>query len=76
MALTGFSAAWHNVIIALRRLFDRVARRGPRPPLAGVREPRRPRPTLPSGAVALAEPHTTRGRRIRLTRRRGDSQEV
>ena len=32
--------------------------RGRRPPAAGVREPRRPKPGLPSGAVALAEPRT------------------
>ena len=36
---------------------DRVMRwRGHPPELAGVREPRRPRPTLPAAAVALAEP--------------------
>ena len=28
------------------------------PPEAGVREPRRPKPTLPGAAVALAEPRT------------------
>jgi hypothetical protein len=32
--------------------------RGRQPPAAGVREPRRPKPGLPSGAVALAEPRT------------------
>lgn len=32
--------------------------RGRRPPAAGVREPRRPKPGPPSGAVALAEPRT------------------
>jgi hypothetical protein len=31
---------------------------GRRPPAAGVREPRRPKPVLPSGALALAEPRT------------------
>jgi hypothetical protein len=31
-------------------------RRGNRPPPAGVREPRRPRPGAPAGAIALAEP--------------------
>jgi hypothetical protein len=36
------------------------------PPPAGVREPRRPRPTLPAAAVALAEPRTRPG--VRLTR--------
>jgi hypothetical protein len=41
-------------------------RRRHRPGLAGVREPRRPRPTLPAAAVALAEPRTELRRRIRL----------
>ena len=31
-------------------------RRGSGPPPAGVREPRRPRPGAPAGAIALAEP--------------------
>jgi hypothetical protein len=76
MALTGLSAAWEPVAAALRRLVDRLTHRGRRPPLAGVREPRRPRPTLPAAAVALAEPRTARRRRIRLTHRRGDGQEI
>jgi hypothetical protein len=75
MALTSLSAAWEHAVAGLRRLFERLTHRGRRPPLAGVREPRRPRPTLPSAAVALAEPRTARQRRIKLTRRRGDSQE-
>jgi hypothetical protein len=37
-----------------------------RPDAAGVREPRRPKPTLPAAAVALAEPRTEIRRRIRL----------
>jgi len=37
-----------------------------RPQAAGVREPRRPRPTLPAAAVALAEPRTQLRHRIRL----------
>lgn len=42
-----------------RAVVDRVMRwRGHPPELAGVREPRRPRPTLPAAAVALAEPRT------------------
>jgi len=48
----------------LRRLLGRFGR-GQRPP-AGVREPRRPRPTLPAGSVALAEPRVRP--RIRLRR--------
>jgi len=48
----------------LQRLFRRFRPGGPPP--AGIREPRRPRPTLPAAAVAVAEPRTLR--RIRLTR--------
>jgi hypothetical protein len=54
----------------MRLLFDRLTHRGHRPPRAGVREPRRPRPTLPAAAVALDEPRTGLKRRIRLNRRR------
>jgi hypothetical protein len=44
-----------------RRGFGRFGRRrsqdgGDWPPLAGVREPRRPKPNAPAGAIALAEP--------------------
>jgi len=38
------------------RGFGRLGRRGGWPPPAGVREPRRPKPDTPAGAVALAEP--------------------
>jgi hypothetical protein len=42
-----------------RAVADRIMRwRGHPPEEAGVREPRRPRPTLPAAAVALAEPRT------------------
>ena len=75
MALTSLSLTWEHTVAGLRRLLERLTHRGRRPPLTGVREPRRPRPTLPSAAVALAEPRTARRRRIKLTRRRGDSQE-
>lgn len=61
---------WRSLAGRLRLLFDRLTHRGHRPPLAGVREPRRPRPTLPAAAVALDEPRTTLKRRIRLNRRR------
>jgi hypothetical protein len=38
---------------------DRIMRwRGRPPELAGVREPRRPKPTLPAAAVALDEPRS------------------
>ena len=75
MALTSLSVAWEHAVAGLRRLFERLTHRGRLHPLAGVREPRRPRPTLPAGAVALAEPHTARRRHIKLTRRRGDQQD-
>ncbi|MBO0830486.1 MAG: hypothetical protein J2P28_07715 [Actinobacteria bacterium] len=42
---------WVNGQLSLYR-----HRGGAGPPAAGVREPRRPRPSLPGGAVALAEP--------------------
>jgi hypothetical protein len=49
---------------------DRVQRwRGHPPEEAGVREPRRPKPTLPAAAVALAEPRADMFRWIKLTRR-------
>jgi hypothetical protein len=62
----------HGVRQALARItraaVDRVMRwRGHPPELAGVREPRRPKPTLPAAAVALAEPRT-RLRRLRWTK--------
>ena len=41
--------------------------RGRPPEPAGVREPRRPKPTLPSAAVALAEPPVRVRRWFRLT---------
>lgn len=41
-------------------------RRPSRPPEVGVREPRRPKPTLPAAAIALAEPRTEVRRVIRL----------
>jgi hypothetical protein len=47
---------------------DRVKRwRGHPPEKAGVREPRRPKPTLPSAAIALAEPTVRVRRWFRLT---------
>ena len=51
-----------------RSVQDRVMRwRGHPPQESGVREPRRPRPTLPSAAVDLAEPRTGLRRWLRLT---------
>ena len=55
---------WSFLTSRLRWLRGRF---GPgKPPAAGVREPRRPRPTLPAAAVALAEPRIRH--RVRLTR--------
>ena len=73
MAHVALTPAWHRLVSVLQRLIDRLTKRGQRPPLAGVREPRRPRPNLPAGAVALAEPRTRR--RVKLIRRRGDERE-
>jgi hypothetical protein len=39
------------------RAGGRRGRGGNGPPGAGVREPRRPRPDLPAGAISLREPH-------------------
>ena len=52
-----------------RRLVDSIRNRRGWPPLAGVREPLRPKPTLPAAAVALDEPRTALKRRIRLNKR-------
>jgi hypothetical protein len=62
-----------KVAVALRWVLARIRnwRRRP-PPFAGVREPRRPMPTLPAAAVALEEPRTRTPRWIRLVGRRGD----
>jgi hypothetical protein len=62
--------AWNALTGLARSVTDRVKRwRGHPPEEAGVREPRRPKPTLPGAAVALAEPRTDVFRWIRLTRR-------
>ena len=51
---------WIALTAPARWLLDRASGLGrqgrPGPPAAGVREPRRPKPGLPSGSVALAEP--------------------
>jgi hypothetical protein len=55
---------WIALTAPMRWLFDRVrpraggrrGRGGTGPPGAGVREPRRPLPDLPAGAMALPEP--------------------
>lgn len=57
----------------VRSVRDRVKRwRGQPPQQSGVREPRRPRPTLPAAAVALKEPRVALYRRwTKLTWRQG-----
>jgi hypothetical protein len=52
IALTA-PARW-IITFARRRIRPNGGRRGP--PFAGVREPRRPKPTLPAAAMALPEP--------------------
>jgi hypothetical protein len=66
----GISAVWIALNTPLRWARAYLGRRKAQPPEAGVREPRRPRPTLPAAAIALAEPRTEVRRRIRLTSRR------
>jgi hypothetical protein len=53
---------------AFQKARDLLSRRWrpSRPPEAGVREPRRPRPTLPAAAIALSEPRTEVRRWVRL----------
>ncbi len=65
--------AWAALSSAARSLADRVARWRLHPPDdSGVREPRRPRPTLPGASVALAEPRVRRRIRLRVFGRRDD----
>ena len=63
------SAVWQTMVAAWQWLAARIRNRRTRPPMAGVREPRRPKPTLPAAAVALEEPRTAVKRRIRLNKR-------
>ena len=59
-------AVWTALSAPVRwaREYPRRWRR--RPPEVGVREPRRPRPTLPAAAIALDEPRTDRRIWIKL----------
>ena len=60
-------------LAALQWILDHLPKRQKRPPTAGVREPRRPKPTLPAAAVALKEPRVGLMHRIKLgSRRPGD----
>ena len=62
--------AWNALTGLARSVTDRIMRwRGHPPEMAGVREPRRPKPTLPGAAVALAEPRVGVFRWIKLTGR-------
>lgn len=77
---------WIALTAPGRWLTDRLSgypRRGrPGPHAAGAREPRRPRPSLPGGAVALAEPQTAPliarllGTAVRASRRRDDRENL
>jgi len=60
---------------AVRWIRDLLSRSRPSPPPGGgVREPRRPRPTLPAAAIALAEPRTEVRRWLRLRNLRDTEQ--
>ena len=74
--MAGMEVARRNQVrVALTTPFrwswEHARRQRPRPPEAGVREPRRPRPTLPAAAVALEEPRTEVRRWIKLISRHG-----
>jgi len=62
---------WTVLSGASRWVRNQFGHRRQRPPPAEVREPRRPKPTLPAAAIALAEPRTKLRRTIRLTNLRG-----
>jgi hypothetical protein len=64
------NALWIALSAPARWARDYLRRRRQLPPEAGVREPRRPRPTLPAAAIALAEPRTEVRRWIKLINRR------
>jgi hypothetical protein len=77
---------WIALTAPARWLLDRASGFGDRgwrgPPGAGVREPRRPKPGLPGGSVALAEPRAKPvlarllGTEVRRTGRRDDREEL
>ena len=70
MARGNSNPVWDALTGRTRWVFDRIRRRRPLPPMAGVHEPRRPKPTLPALAVALDEPRGGLRRRIKLIGRR------
>src|SRR5260370_11661691 len=75
---------WIALTAPARRLLDRASGFGhrgcPGPPGAGVRQPRRPKPGLPGGSLALAEPRAEPvlprllGTAVRIPGRRADRQ--
>jgi hypothetical protein len=77
---------WIALTAPARWLLDRASGFGDRgwrgPPGAGVREPRRPKPGLPGGSVALAEPRAEPvlarllGTAVRRPGRRDDREEL
>jgi hypothetical protein len=77
---------WIALTAPARWLLDRASGFGHRgwrgPPAAGVREPRRPKPGLPGGSVALAEPRAQPvlarllGTAVRRPGRREDREEL
>jgi len=77
---------WIALTAPARWLLDRASGFGHQgwrgPPAAGVREPRRPKPGLPGGSVALAEPRTEPvlarllGAAVRRPDRREDREEL
>jgi hypothetical protein len=64
---------WRIPGTALQWIGDHLPKWRRRPPTVGVREPRRPKPSLPAAAVALKEPRVGLMHRIKLgSRRPGD----
>jgi hypothetical protein len=64
---------WRIPGTALQWVRDHLPKWRRRPPTVGVREPRRPKPSLPASAVALKEPRVGLMHRIKLgSRRPGD----
>jgi hypothetical protein len=70
MTQVRLQSVWAAVTALAAWLLGLFRRPRARPEPSGVREPRRPRPTLPGGAIALAEPRVDIRRRIRLIGRR------
>jgi hypothetical protein len=67
---------WRIPAIALQWARDHLPMWRRRPPTVGVREPRRPKPSLPAAAVALKEPRVGLTHWIKLGSRRPGDQNV